>query len=111
LALQTHPNPTNTRVLKWFRDKAEFLKEKSAFTTLIKKGKSPEHIIEYLGCYEQGKVYCIILEYADLGTLDDFFRNTPPPRSEEDVTVFFTSLFQLVKGLMSIHQAENSLVG
>jgi serine/threonine protein kinase len=87
------------------------LKEKAAYTTLIQSQHSLPHIVEYLGSYEQGDVRCIILEYADIGTLDEYFEKIAPPRSEEDLVAFFTSLFGLIKGLNSIHEVGERLIG
>ena len=98
-------------MLKEFKDKSEFSKEKKAFTTLLNDRQHPEHIIEYLGSYEQDKVCCIILEYADIGTLDDYFRKTQPPTAEEDIVCFYTSLFNLIKGLMRVHEVNVDLRG
>jgi serine/threonine protein kinase len=104
-------NPSSIRTLKEFKDHSEFLTEQAAFTTLTKDGHSPEHIVEYLGSYEQGEVRCIILEFADMGSLDDYFHNITPPASERDTVAFFSSLFQLLKGLMSIHEVGENIVG
>ena len=103
--------PHTFRVLKEFTHEAEFVREKKAFTRLIKDGQSPPHIIEYLGSYDQDDVRYILLEYADIGTLDDYFRKTPPPTSERDITDFFAGLFALIKGLCRVHQLEESFVG
>jgi serine/threonine protein kinase len=87
------------------------LKEKAAFTTLIKNGYSLPHVVEYLGSYEQEDVRCIILEYADIGSLDDYFAKVDPPKSEQDIVNFFISLFGLIKGLHSIHEVGEKLIG
>lgn len=102
---------SSVRILKEFKDESEFWAEHTAFTTLIKDGRSPEHIIEYLGSYEQGDVRCIILEFADRGSLDEYFNGTIAPKSEEDIIRFYTSLFKLLRGLMSIHEVGEDIVG
>jgi serine/threonine protein kinase len=87
------------------------LKEKKAFERLLKDGRTPDHIIDFLGSYEQGDTRCILLEYADIGTLDDYFRTFAPPTSEKDIIQFFICLFDLLKGLYAVHQLEGSFVG
>lgn len=98
-------------MLKEFTDEVEFVREKLAFTRLIKNGQPPPHIIEFLGSYEQADVRYILLEYADIGTLDDYFRKTPSPTSERDIIHFFDGLFNLIKGLCRVHQLADSFVG
>jgi serine/threonine protein kinase len=103
--------PPPIRILKIFKKISDFLQERNAFHTLLESIDHIDHIIGFLGSYEQDGLGHIILEYADLGCLDDFFRKIPPPASEEDIITFFTSFFQLVNGLISIHEVTETLVG
>lgn len=92
-------------------DEKEFLKEKKAFERLLKDGRTPDYIIDYLGSYEQGDTRCILLEYADMGTLDDYFSHSLPPTSGTSIMQFFGGIFGLVKGLWAVHQVEGSFAG
>lgn len=48
----------------------------------------------------------IILEYADKGSLEDFFRNESAPSRGIDIIKFWESMFQLIKGLKAIHSVR-----
>jgi hypothetical protein len=72
---------------------------------LNKKGND-ESLIKLLGSYKQGDTYNILLEYADRGTLEDFFQTTRPPSLGEDIILFWSRLFNVIKALLRIHSAE-----
>ncbi|QDS71140.1 hypothetical protein FKW77_009908 [Venturia effusa] len=103
--------PHPYRIVKDFKDEREFEKEKNAFERLLKNGQTPDHIIDYLGSYEQGETRCIFLEHADIGTLDDYFQTVAHPTSGANITEFFSRIFDLLKGLWAVHQVEGSFVG
>lgn len=48
----------------------------------------------------------IILEYADKGSLEDYFRNESAPSRGVDIIKFWESMFQLIKGLKAIHSVR-----
>lgn len=48
----------------------------------------------------------IILEYADKGSLEDFFRNESAPSRGIYIVKFWESMFQLIKGLKAIHSVR-----
>jgi serine/threonine protein kinase len=58
------------------------------------------------GSYIHGDNYNIILEYADKGTLEEYFRRESPPSRGGDIIKFWEGLFQLIKGLKAIHSAR-----
>ncbi len=100
--------PANTYVLKTYntKDAAKYYaNEVDAFMKLNKKGHD-ESLIKLLGSYKQGDTYNILLEYADRGTLDDFFQTTPPPSLGEEIIVFWSRLFNVIKALLCIHETE-----
>lgn len=110
---QKHDSTTPIiRVLKVFKKKQDFEQEKRAFENLLNNNDDPpRHIIGYLGSYEQSACHCIVLEFADLGSLDKYFQSIPPPTSGEDIVAFFASLFKLLEGLISIHDVSEILAG
>jgi len=63
-------------------------------------------VIGFYGSYRQGISYNVILEYANKGTLEEYFRVTAPPVKGEDIINFWTGLFKIIKGLKSIHDIE-----
>lgn len=70
---------------------------------LTTKRKIDEHLIQFLGSYKQGDTYNILLEYADRGTLGDFFKENIPPSLGEDILIFWRRLFNIIKALRRIH--------
>jgi len=82
-------------------------KEVSAFRTLSYHGSHP-NIIGYLGSFTRSGTYNIILEYADEGTLEDYFRKATPPSSGEDVIRLWRGIFELVGALKMIHNVPRS---
>lgn len=100
--------PANTYVLKTYNTKDAdkyYANEVDAFMKLSKKGVD-ENLIKLLGSYKQGDTYNILLEYADRGTLEDFFQTTPPPSLGEEIIVFWSRLFNVIKALQRIHATE-----
>lgn len=62
--------------------------------------------------YKQGDKFGILLQYADSGTLDEYFLSTPPPVSTTDIHVFFSSLLKLLESSLDIQGGlHDSFVG
>jgi serine/threonine protein kinase len=94
-------NP-NTFILKRYLTKdAEdhYKQEVSGFSHL----KHPESIIGFYGSYTHGADYNILLEFADKGSLEEYFQTETPPSRGGDIIKFWDGLFQLIKGLKAIH--------
>lgn len=53
----------------------------------------------------------MLLEYADRGTLENYFNTTQPPSSGEDIMKFYRELFKTLPALVAIHgvQLNNSV--
>jgi hypothetical protein len=94
--------------MKSFRQKADFRKEKNAWTCL----QTNTGMVQYLGDYTQklevandtGAVatpFNIILEFGE-HDLDDVF-NTAAPLDPDIIKDFWTSLFEVAKALKGIH--------
>lgn len=102
---------TNCFVLKTYRTnkaKKYYEKEVSAFGRLMHPDRYVENIITFYGSWIHGDTYNILLEYADRRTLLDYYRNVHPPTRIEDITQFWTRLFDTVKALHCIHQLHDS---
>ena len=68
--------------------------------------KHADSIIKYYGSYIHGNEFNILLEYADKGSLEDYFQTESPPSRGVDIIKFWESLFQLIKGLKAIHSVR-----
>ena len=100
---------TNTYVLKTyrFRDaKDNYETEVKAFRALMPGGALGKSIIGFYGSYEQDGSYNVLLEYADRGTLEDYLQNTPPPTTGDDIHMFWSALFNVIRALKLIHNVQ-----
>ena len=62
-----------------------------------------ESIISFYGSYIHGDEYNILLEFADKGSLEEYFKKETPPSRGEDIIKFWDHLFQLIKAMKAIH--------
>ncbi|MCJ1271366.1 hypothetical protein MMC22_011266 [Lobaria immixta] len=107
--------PANTYVLKTYNTKDAhdyYRNEVDAFKKLTEK-PTDQSLIKFLGAYKQGDIYNILLEYADCGTLEDYFQTVSPPSLGEDIIRFWKGLLNVIKALSRIHEIErpNSFQG
>ncbi|KAH8590626.1 hypothetical protein B0O99DRAFT_675870 [Bisporella sp. PMI_857] len=65
-------------------------------------------IIGFYGGFKHGNRCNILLEFADKGTLERYFKEITPPTSGEDINRFWKHLFQLAGALHSIHEVQAS---
>ncbi|KAL2073991.1 hypothetical protein VTL71DRAFT_7769 [Oculimacula yallundae] len=61
------------------------------------------NIISYYGSFRRGNTFNLILEYADRGTLREYFEKQLPPTLGEDIIRFWKSLFKLIGALWEVH--------
>ncbi len=108
----------NVYVLKIFRTKdarRDYEAEVKAFQ-LLKNGTRASSIIDCLGSFEYKGTFSIILDYADLGNLDDYFRYSAPTGAEHIFNVW-KSFLHLIHAICEIHNIkppednENDVVG
>ena len=59
-----------------------------------------------MGSYKQGDTYNMLLEYADRGTLEEFFRSVAPPSLGGHIVMFWDRLFNVLKALSRVHATE-----
>ncbi|KAJ4305090.1 hypothetical protein N0V90_000620 [Kalmusia sp. IMI 367209] len=106
---QSNRSASRIFVLKVYRaDGAKIRKyfenEVKAFRRLMPPSRRVPNLITFYGSWEHGNIYNVLLEYADQGTLLDFFHTVPPPTRAEDITQFWKRLFDIVQALVSIHE-------
>jgi serine/threonine protein kinase len=65
--------------------------------------RQADSVIKFYGSYIYRDSYNILLEFADKGSLEDYFRRESPPSRGEDIIKFWERLFQLIKVLKAIH--------
>lgn len=98
-------------MLKTFIDdtRAEYESEVEAYDKLRVAMKN-QHIITFYGSYTHMDTnnittHNIIMELADEGDLERYFKR-PPPSESRDITTFWTSLLGILKALHAIHNIE-----
>ncbi|KAM0546045.1 hypothetical protein ACHAPJ_011059 [Fusarium lateritium] len=97
-------SPTGTVVFKEYRtrEKERFRdswnKEYNAFVSI----ESCEHIVQYLGSFEQNNRCFMILEYASEGSLLDLFNRDVRPITTEQRMYFLSGLMGLTKAINKI---------
>lgn len=80
-----------------------FHNEVKAFQYLTTNEAAQRNLISFFGSWTQGKTHNILLEYADKGTLLDYFYHVAPPMRKEDISKFWSSIMGVVKALQCIH--------
>ena len=48
----------------------------------------------------------MLLEYADRGTLENYFFNVSPPTTGDDILRFWEALLEITKALCNIHSLK-----
>lgn len=77
--------------------------ELNAFQTLGLNEEAFRHIVKFYGSFTQEESRNVILEYADQGTLEDYYQRIKNPMEEHDTTDFWEHFFNLARGLAQIH--------
>jgi serine/threonine protein kinase len=65
-----------------------------------------ESIIKFYGSFIHGDKFNTLLEFADKGSLEDYFKRETPPSRGVDIIKFWEALFLLIKGLKAIHSVR-----
>lgn len=82
--------------------------ESNAFKRLFNRPNYREGIIGFNSSFIHGGTYNILLEYADRGTLENYFQNVSPPWFPDHIADFWNGFFGLAKALVLIHgELEN----
>ncbi|KAL8996225.1 MAG: hypothetical protein Q9169_004203 [Polycauliona sp. 2 TL-2023] len=101
----------NTFVLKSYRKTVDAEKCYEKEWKALKRVHSPtpsRHVVRFFGRFTLGGVHNILLEYVDLGTLEDYLRMTPPPCTAKDIIDFWRSTLSVTEGLLRIHNSMHS---
>lgn len=83
-----------------------FKNELKAYTSFQYHGNEhyvPEYFLEYYGAFKQNDKGFIILEFANEGSLLEFFKSNKVPRTREELRGFFENLSGLLDGLRILH--------
>ncbi|KAI9709972.1 MAG: hypothetical protein M1820_003050 [Bogoriella megaspora] len=102
-------NRSNIFVLKTFNRSAAYQhyeNEVRAFATLRNNSAQKPGLIGFFGGFRQSGSFNILLEYANGGTLENYFEKVPPPTSTADRRLFWESLLPIAHGLKHIHLAN-----
>ncbi|KAL0261745.1 hypothetical protein SLS55_003175 [Diplodia seriata] len=98
--------PGRAFALKTYRPenaKRNFHRECNAFCTLMRNGQCTPGLIGFFGSFIHGDTYNLLLEYADQGTLEDYFHNVSAPWQSDDISSFWSGLSGISKALVAIH--------
>ncbi|KAI6246710.1 hypothetical protein HI914_04862 [Erysiphe necator] len=99
-----NPN-SNTFVIKSYsttRDHDLYTKQVNTFRSF----KNADGILKFFGSFEYRGQSHILLEFADKGTLIDFFKTEAPPTRGDQIIDFWENILQLTKGLKAIHSVK-----
>ena len=68
---------------------------------------SLDNIVQFYGGHIQDGRYYTVLEYADSGTLEDFFQQFDKrPGSAEEILDFWNEIFGIARALHLLHQIQ-----
>ena len=101
----------NTYVLKTYDNNdttaKDFYKTEVDNFRRLRSGKCDPNLLRYYGSFTQNGSYNLILEYADQGTLEDFFERVPPPSRPETIYKFWHGLVEILSALDAIHNVSH----
>lgn len=99
-----NPN-ADTYVLKSFPAKEgenDYRNEVNGYRSV----RNADSIIRLYGSCIHGDTLNLLLEFADKGTLEDYFKTQSPPSRGPDIVKFWEGLFQLIKALKAVHSVR-----
>ena len=85
-----------------------FYAEVNAFRKLNETGRPVPNLIGFYGAFKQNGSYNIILQYANIGTLEDYFQKVKPPKLGKDILTLWRNLFNITWALIDIHDLPQS---
>ncbi|KAL9083192.1 MAG: hypothetical protein Q9165_008635 [Trypethelium subeluteriae] len=95
--LKTYHNKRNAR-LNWTEESKTFVRIRESID-----GHKEEALVQFFGSLEQGDAYHIILEYANKGTLEQYWQNVAQPREPKDIGSSWENILSLVRAMQGIH--------
>lgn len=81
-----------------------------AFQKLNGAGEPVPNLIGFYGAFKQNDSFHVILEYANGGTLEDYFKEVQSPKEGDDILRFWENFFQVNHALVRIHTPGDSHV-
>lgn len=81
--------------------------ERSAFARFGNTGIEDRHMVRFLCSYSHRNRYYTLLEFADLGTLENFMEQQPSPRSGEEVLMFWSRFLPIVEAIVNMHDIQD----
>ncbi|RTE80701.1 hypothetical protein BHE90_004790 [Fusarium euwallaceae] len=104
-------DPDTPVVFKIFRgpDVADLYKaEARVYKMLAEKEEAKGNFTKYYGSFyfEQTDTWIIVLEYATMGSVLDFFKDTSPPVTPNDFKLLWKAMLRLVTGLYALHNLD-----
>ncbi|KAK3324567.1 hypothetical protein B0T19DRAFT_443976 [Cercophora scortea] len=110
--------PEQTIVMKEFDLQEDepgytFDNEMEAYMALENNGHlkdSSEYFLRYYGSFKQNGKGFLLLEYADRGSLDQFFSKEQPPHEWDELHEFWRALLDLIRGLMLLHNLNKDQI-
>jgi hypothetical protein len=105
----TKNRPVNTYVVKTYNAKHTeiYWDELVAFERLVSARKQEQGLVAFYGAFVSRRKYNLLFEYADKGTLEQYFHHVNAPFTGEDILMFWTSLFQIIEALARIHRVKS----
>lgn len=85
-----------------------FRAEADAFQKLNEIGRPIPNFIGFHGAFIQNKSFNILLQYANIGTLEDYFLKATPPKHQNDILTLWRNLFRLADAVVDIHGLPQS---
>lgn len=85
-----------------------FRAEVEAFRKLNEAARPVPNVVGFYGAFMQNGSFNIILQYASIGTLEDYFTKARPPRLGNDIVKLWGNLFKLNDALIDIHEVSHS---
>ncbi|KAL9108230.1 MAG: hypothetical protein Q9227_006968 [Pyrenula ochraceoflavens] len=80
-----------------------FYAETDAFRKINESGQPVPNLIGFYGAFRQNGSFNIVLQYANLETLEAYFRKTKPPKLGTDIVTLWRNVFKLTDALNAIH--------
>lgn len=77
-----------------------------AYRKLRPIGNNSPGLTGFYGSFIHNGTFNIILEFADQGTLNEFFERVTPPSTTKDIRDFWSAMFNLIGAIMTIHNLQ-----
>ncbi|KAH8836772.1 hypothetical protein MCOR01_010433 [Pyricularia oryzae] len=92
-----------------FRDEVQLYRELQDDGTTTRDYKRPsEYFLSCYGTFQQNGFGAIVLEYANGGSLLDYFRKTTPPQNRDGLCQFYNALLDLPRAVFTLSNVGSS---